>query len=362
MQDNKVFYQKYRPKNFSDVLGQKTAVLVLKNSVLKDRIFHAYTFFGPRGTGKTTLARIFAKAINCQKLKKNGDPCNECFACKSINSGNSLDVVEIDAASYTGVDNIREIIEGVKFNPAALNYKVIIIDEVHMLSKGAFNALLKTLEEPPAHVVFVLATTEVEKIPDTILSRTIKINFQKLDTDLIFKKLIEITKKEKIKAENEALLAIARISDGGMRDAESNLSKLMLFSDNITISDVKKLFHIAGFDRVSKLFELFLKKDKKALLELLLEEEKVGTDFLLFLNDLIWYLKSITLLKTDESFGDLIKKELTDLQFQNILKHSKEVQDESLYDLIDDLTSVEQKMRAVSFKPVLFEVAFLKRI
>lgn len=246
-------YRKYRPQTFSDVIGQKHIVQTLSNSIMSDRVAHAYLFTGPRGTGKTTMARIFARAVNCANLSSNkgaadklnirhseagtdtssretsnsfanitlANPCLKCDICKNITEGRSLDIFEIDAASNTGVDNIRELRENVKFPPSHAKYKVYIIDEVHMLSTGAFNALLKTLEEPPAHVIFILATTEIHKVPETIISRCQRYDFTRLSLEHIIEKLSTIAASEKISIEKDAIEMIAVASEGGMRDAES---------------------------------------------------------------------------------------------------------------------------------------------
>ena len=245
-------YRKYRPATFSEVIGQKHVVRTLQNAIKSDRIGQAYLFAGPRGTGKTSVARIFARTINCADLvgeeraatkssirrsdakadqSNKNEPCLKCDSCKTILDGRALDIIEIDAASHTGVDNIRELRETVKLPPSALKYKVYIIDEVHMLSGGAFNALLKTLEEPPAHVIFILATTEVHKIPETILSRVQRFDFTRLTIEEIIKRLEEIAKLEKVKVDREALEIIATYSEGGMRNAESVLGQVIALED-----------------------------------------------------------------------------------------------------------------------------------
>jgi DNA polymerase-3 subunit gamma/tau len=220
-----VLYRKYRPQKLADVVGQKHIVQTLFNAIKNNHLGQAYLFTGPRGTGKTSVARILAKTINCLDLQ-DAQACGKCFNCLTITEGRALDIIEIDAASNTGVDNVREIIEAVKLPPTSLKYKVYIIDEVHMLSSGAFNALLKTLEEPPAHVIFILATTEIHKVPETIISRCQRFDFTRLPIQLIIQKLSAIAKSEKIQISPESLEMIALASEGGMRDAESILGQI----------------------------------------------------------------------------------------------------------------------------------------
>ena len=213
-------YRKFRPDNFDDVKGQDAIVTTLRNQVKSGRMGHAYLFCGTRGTGKTSVAKILAKAVNCESPKE-GNPCNQCAICRAVNAGNSMNVIEIDAASNNGVENIREIVDEVKYSPTEGKYKVYIVDEVHMLSPGAFNALLKTLEEPPGYVIFILATTEVQKIPITILSRCQRYDFKRITVDCIAERLTELMEREGLLAQEKALRYIARMADGAMRDALS---------------------------------------------------------------------------------------------------------------------------------------------
>ena len=221
-------YRKFRPNEFSDVKGQDHIVATLKNQIEADRIGHAYLFCGTRGTGKTTIAKIFAKAVNCERPSE-GSPCGECASCRAVASGASMNVIEIDAASNNGVDSIREIREEVTYRPTEGKYKVYIIDEAHMLSIGAFNALLKTLEEPPSYVIFILATTEAHKIPVTILSRCQRYDFKRISAETIYKRLTELLEKEEVTAEEKAVRYIARAADGAMRDALSLLDQCISF-------------------------------------------------------------------------------------------------------------------------------------
>ena len=254
----KVLYRKYRPDNFSNIIGQDYMVTILKNAIKNDKISHAYIFSGPRGTGKTSTAKVFAKAINCLNPTEDG-PCNECESCKHFKE--NADIIEIDAASNNGVDEIREIINNIKLAPAYSKYKVYIIDEVHMLSTSAFNALLLTLEEPPKHVVFILATTNIEAVPITILSRCQRFDFHKISIQDIMKRLKYVVENEHIQIEDEALEEIAYISDGGMRDALSILDQLSSTTDKITIHDVIEHFGSVSKKQINDLYNLILQND-----------------------------------------------------------------------------------------------------
>ncbi|MFC1756533.1 DNA polymerase III subunit gamma/tau, partial [Patescibacteria group bacterium] len=279
---SETLYRKYRPEKFSEVIGQQNIVQTLQNSIKNDRLGHAYLFTGPRGTGKTTLARLFAKTINCQKIKES-EPCLLCDACKNISENKSLDIIEIDAASHTGVDNIRELKETVKLPPSLTKYKIYIIDEVHMLSPGAFNALLKTLEEPPAHAIFILATTEIHKVPDTILSRCQRFDFARLSLENIVRKLSSISKKEKIKIDTSSLETIAIAAEGGMRDAESLLAQIMALEDkNITQKDVEGILGTAEHKSIEDMAGFILGKNVSSALSLINEISENGYNLEVF--------------------------------------------------------------------------------
>src|SRR3990170_7642626 len=260
---NIVLYRKYRPSNFDDIIGQEHVVQTIQNAVVKNSVAHAYLFVGSRGTGKTTIARIVAKAINCLKAK-NGAPCGECQNCLDISEGRALDIIEIDAASNRGIDDIRELREGIRSSPAHLKYKVYIIDEAHQLTKEAFNALLKTLEEPPEHAVFILATTEADKMPATILSRVQRFDFKQLSIDQIIAKLEKILKEEKVKFSQDALRIIATYASGGLRDAESMLAQILAHSpDKVTDLAVEEALGVPALGKISAFADLLQAKDLK---------------------------------------------------------------------------------------------------
>ena len=289
-------YRKYRPKSFSSVVGQNEIKQILSTAVKNDTISHAYLFSGPRGTGKTTTAKIFAKMVNCENLE-NGEPCNECNSCLHLFDSN--DVVEIDAASNNGVDEIRNLREKATLVPSICKYKVYIIDEVHMLTTQAFNALLKTLEEPPKHVIFILATTEYYKIPLTILSRCQKFQFNKLTVDEIKEKLIEIADLEKIKITDEAIEYIAKISDGGMRDSINFLDQIRSFNLNkeITVEDVYEVCGEISIEKIAKFSEYLVLSKIEETLTFLEEMDSNGKNYEKFLSEIIAFFNDLLLCK-----------------------------------------------------------------
>lgn len=286
-------YRKYRPSNFDDVVGQKVVVETLKNALKTNKISHAYMFSGPRGTGKTTIAKILAKAINCECLK-DGVPCEKCDRCLSIIKNETTDIIEIDAASNNGVDEIREIRNKINLVPSELKYKVYIIDEVHMLSIGAFNALLKTLEEPPAHVIFILATTDPHKVPVTIVSRCQCFEFKRISDDLIVKRLREICEKEKIEIQTNVLEKIAMISDGGMRDSLGILDKVSSYSDNnITLDVFNEINGLVDNDLKCEFIKSVYEKNFVKILDIIDTIYKNGRDFIIFVQDLIEEMRNL---------------------------------------------------------------------
>ena len=291
-------YRKYRPSEFEDVKGQDHIVTTLKNQIKADRIGHAYLFCGTRGTGKTTVAKIFAKAVNCEH-PVDGSPCGECQSCKAIAAGSSMNVIEIDAASNNGVENIRQIREEVSYSPTQGKYKVYIIDEVHMLSIGAFNALLKTLEEPPSYVIFILATTESHKIPITILSRCQKYDFRRISIETILARLMDLLEQEGVEAEEKAVRYVAKAGDGSMRDALSLLDQCIAFylGEPLTYDHVLEVLGAVDTEVFSRLLRSILANDIVAAIELLEDLIVQGRELGQFVTDFVWYLRNLLLVK-----------------------------------------------------------------
>ena len=287
-------YRKFRPQTFDEVKGQNHIVTTLKNQIRNQRLGHAYLFCGTRGTGKTTVAKILAKAVNCEH-PIDGEPCGECETCKSITEGSSLNVIEIDAASNNGVDNIREIKEQVQYSPATGKYKVYIIDEVHMLSIGAFNALLKTLEEPPKYVIFILATTEVHKIPITILSRCQRYDFHRITSNVIKKQLIDLTNQEKVEAEDKALEYIARMADGSMRDALSLLDQCIAFNlgKKLTYDATLDVLGTVDIQVYSELLDFIMAQNVAKVMDLIEDVASQGREWSQFITDFLWFLRNL---------------------------------------------------------------------
>ena len=346
-------YRKFRPTVFEDVKGQEHIVTTLKNQIRSGRTSHAYLFCGTRGTGKTTIAKIFAKAVNCEH-PVDGSPCGECAICRSIAAGTSMNVIEIDAASNNGVDSIRQIVEEVNYSPAEGKYKVYIIDEVHMLTMQAFNALLKILEEPPKHVIFILATTEYHKIPLTITSRCQKFQFNKLEIDDIVKRLREISDLEKIDIEDEALYEIAKISDGGMRDSINFLDQIRSFTSNmITVNDVYEVCGDISVEQISNLL-IYLKENNVEKITGFFEEmgEK-GKNFNKLLEDIVGYLRDVILYRNN------VNEKLIKCDVQYIKKVSEIYSDKDIYYIVDRINSLINELRYVSRQTIVITANFL---
>ncbi len=360
----RVIYRKYRPQNFSEVIGQAPIIQTLKNSLVADRVAHAYLFTGSRGTGKTTVARILAKAANCLKRQPDGEPCNKCDVCLEINEGRAIDLVEIDAASNRGMDEMRELRDGSIFAPSRLKYKFFIIDECHMLTREAFNALLKTLEEPPSHAIFVLATTEIHKVPETIISRCQRFDFHKLAIDKIMGRLEQIAGKENIKIEKPALEMIAFNANGAMRDAESLLGQIMamgsISKDNVISLDEVRLF--LGAVDASVLFKMadcLVKKESALALGLVNKIIDDGYDLEQFMKSLINYFRQMMLVKTDRSLAKLMVAELTAEQIEIMLNQSQKISVDDLLKLIRLLIEAGNEMRFATFVQLPLEMAIV---
>ncbi len=361
-------YRKFRPATFEEVRGQDHIVTTLHNQVKADRIGHAYLFTGTRGTGKTSVAKIFARAVNCE-APVNGSPCGKCAACKSIGAGTSMNVVEIDAASNNGVDNIREIIDEVSYSPAEGKYKVYIIDEVHMLSTGAFNALLKTLEEPPSYAIFILATTEVHKIPITILSRCQRYDFRRMSIDTLAGRLREVTEAEGVVIEEKALRYLAKAADGSMRDGLSLLDQCIAFhmDEELTFDKVLDVLGAVDTGVFSDMVRAIMKADVAGTIELLEEIVSQGRELSQFVLDLTWYLRNLLLLKTSMSADDPAEvramEEILEVSADNLarLKEEAEAIDENrLLRYIRVLSELTGQLRYAGNKRVLTEIALIK--
>lgn len=352
-------YRKFRPGTFEDVKGQDHIVKTLKNQLMADRIGHAYLFCGTRGTGKTSIAKIFARAVNCEN-PHNGSPCNECDACRAILSGSSMNVIEIDAASNNGVDNIREIREEVSYPPVDGKYKVYIIDEVHMLSIGAFNALLKTLEEPPSYVIFILATTEAHKIPVTILSRCQRYDFKRISQDTILARLQELADREGVAAEEKALRYIAKKGDGSMRDALSLMDQCIAFylGETLTYDKVLEVLGAVDTEVFSRLLRRILKEDITGAILSLDELIMQGRDLTQFVNDFTWYMRNLMLVKNSEDMEDVL-----DVSSENLLQLKEEaamIREDTLMRFIRIFSELSAKIRLSSNKRVQLEMAVIK--
>ncbi|MDD6685111.1 MAG: DNA polymerase III subunit gamma/tau [Lachnospiraceae bacterium] len=352
-------YRKFRPVSFEDVKGQDHIVTTLKNQLKAGRIGHAYLFCGTRGTGKTTVAKILARAVNCEHLK-DGSPCNECDTCKGILSGTSTNVIEIDAASNNGVDNIREIREEVSYRPTQGKYKVYIIDEVHMLSTGAFNALLKTLEEPPEYVIFILATTEVNKIPVTILSRCQRYNFHRISIDTISARVKELLDKEGVQAEDRAIRYIAKAADGSMRDALSLTDQCIAFylGQELTYDRVLDVLGTVDTEVFSRMLREVIKGDAAACLRLLGDLVRDGKEMGQFVSDFTWYLRNLMLLKSSEDLEDVLDVSTENLK--QLKEESRLIDDDTLFRYIRIFSDLSGRIRFATQKQIMVETELIR--
>ena len=355
---HKALYRVYRPKNFSDVIGQEHIVRTLKNQIENNNVGHAYLFCGTRGTGKTSTAKIFSRAVNCTNLH-NDEPCNECENCREILEDKTMDVVEIDAASNNSVDDIRELRENVKYSPAKAKYKVYIIDEVHMLSQGAFNALLKTLEEPPSYVIFILATTEPHKIPATILSRCQRFDFKRVTVKDISSRMRYICEKEGIEADEKALNLIARNSQGALRDALSILDQCISFEGHtIRYNDVIELLGSVNIEQLFDLAESIIKEDTRKSLQILNDFIIWGKDVRNLVNDLIDHFRNLMVCKISNDLDEIISlpEETIDL----LKQQAETIDTNNLIRILNILSEAQDGMKISSNPRVLMEVTMMK--
>lgn len=358
--ENIVLYRKYRPQGFAQIIGQKHIVQTLTNSLKANSLAHAYLFCGPRGSGKTTMARLLAKAVNCQ-TKSGIKPCNECLSCQEILQNKSLDLVEIDAASHTGVEEVRELIEGLKFAPVSSKYKVFIIDECHQLSKSAANALLKTLEEPPAHAIFILATTESHKMIPTIVSRCQRFDFKRLQNSEIIEKLEFILKKEGVAFEESALTLIALNARGSFRDAESLLDKCLSFaSGKLKTEDIKDLLGMVEVLQISKLIDLLLVRDTKGALTYINDLTQAGVDMQEFAKTLVFYLRQALISKIDPHIAEIQNAGLSKEETEILLTQIAQLPEKDWQKILEIFIDAENKMKYAVILQLPLELAVVE--
>ena len=366
---NVVLYRKYRPKSFSEVAGQEHIVQTLKNAVAGDLLSHAYLFSGPRGSGKTSVARLLAKAINCSSagLEVNkGEPCNTCASCEEINHGRAIDLVEIDAASNRGIDEMRELREGIAFAPVKLKYKVFIIDEAHQLTKEAANALLKTLEEPPSHAVFILATTEAHKMISTIASRCQRFDFRKLTVPEITEKLKEIAKAENANINKEALQLIALNAGGAVRDALGLLDKVLTFhsildtKEDIGTDTIKTLLGLVDLNVVGEFVQLLADRKTGEAIDFLNKNLEQGIDPQEFTKNLVRYLRHTLVLKINPQLEKMFESELTKEQLERMQQQTQQFDEKFLPRIVENFMEAEQKMKYSSIIQLPLELAIVE--
>ncbi len=363
-----VLYRKYRPQAFSEIIGQEHIVQTLTNAVSEEMVSHAYLFSGPRGSGKTTTARLLAKAVNCQNRKeKDFEPCNKCSSCLEIREGRAIDLIEIDAASNRGIDEIRDLRDGIKFAPTKSRYKVFIIDESHQLTKEAANALLKTLEEPPSHAIFILATTEIYKMIPTIISRCQRFDFRKLTVSEIVKKLKFIVQKEKVKIEERALNLIALNSEGSIRDAEGFLDQALTFSGSqrqkeIKTEDIKDLLGIVEMNLIGQFVDFLAEKNSQKAINFLNEVLEKGYDPREFAKTLINYLRQALLLKISANFQNPLIISLTKEEKEKLQNQINVFEEKDIQNLLNLFLEAETKMRYSSIPQLPLELAIIEAI
>ncbi|MBF2670886.1 DNA polymerase III subunit gamma/tau [Listeria seeligeri] len=350
-------YRVFRPQSFQDVVGQEHVTKTLKNAIIQNKTSHAYLFSGPRGTGKTSAAKIFAKAINCEH-GHDGEPCNECEICKGTTDGSIPDVLEIDAASNNGVEEIRDIREKVKYAPTVAKYKVYIIDEVHMLSTGAFNALLKTLEEPPKHVIFILATTEPHKLPLTIISRVQRFDFKRITTQDIIGRLEFILKEEKIPYDEKALMIVARAAEGGMRDALSLLDQVISYgSEEVTVEDALEITGSVAQGLLTKLVSAAFDGDAAEAISTLTALLAEGKDPVRLVEDLLVFFRDVLLYQKAPNLEETLERALVDDDFVALAKRADSLK---IYEFVKILNTAQQQMRFSNHPGIYVEVALVQ--
>jgi len=367
---NLVLYRKYRPKDFSEVIGQEHVVRTLTNAISAGMISHAYLFSGPKGSGKTTIARLFAKAVNCEDRKParpdgGGDyePCNKCSNCSEINRGKSMDLIEIDAASHRGIDEVRELRDAIRFVPTKSKYKVFIIDESHQLTREAANAFLKTLEEPPGHAIFILATTEVYKMIPTIISRCQRFDFRRLTLPEILKRLEILSKKEKVKIEKEALELIALNSGGSLRDAESLLDQVITFAGQakeIKKEDIKNLLGIADVALLSQFLGFISQKQAPQAIQFLQEKTEQGLDIQEFAKQFVSYLRQGLILKINPDLENPIISGLSQEEKGKLQSQIANFQGKEIQNVLNLFLEAENKMRYSPIPQLPIELAIIE--
>lgn len=352
-------YRKWRPDTFEEVKGQDHVVTTLKNQIINNRIGHAFLFCGTRGTGKTSIAKLFAKAVNCEH-PINGSPCNECAACRAIADGSSMNVIEIDAASNNGVDNIRQIREEVQYSPSEGKYKVYIIDEVHMLTQGAFNALLKTLEEPPAYVIFILATTESHKIPITISSRCQKYEFRRISVETISDRLMELLGREQIEAEKKAVDYIAKAADGSMRDALSILDQCIAFNigKELTYENVLDTIGAVDIDVFARLLDCVIKLDVVGAIDLVDEVVWQGRELSRFVSEFTWFLRNVLLVKVSPEADQ--KLDMSAENLERLRQLAAQIDTDALIRYINIFSDTSVNIKYAVQKRIVLELAVIK--
>ena len=359
-----VLYRKYRPQTFAEIIGQEHVIKTLTNAISQSLISHAYLFAGPRGSGKTTVARLLAKSVNCQNRQAGEyEPCNHCQSCQEIMKGRSMDLIEIDAASHRGIDEVRELRDGIKFVPTKSKYKIFIIDEAHQMTKEAFNALLKTLEEPPSYAIFILATTEIHKMIPTIVSRCQRFDFRKLTLPEIIKRLEIITKKEGVKIEKAALELIALNSGGSIRDGESLLDQILIFAGKngeIKTEDIKNLLGLVETKIVAKFTDFLCQKEALPAINFLNEIIEQGLDLQEFTNTLINYLRQALILKISGGGENPIISGLTKEELEKLKTQATIFKEDKLRNILNLFLETQNKMKYSPIPQLPLELAIIE--